>query len=332
MANPNYVKFQRGSIGQYNRLAVKDPNTLYFIYESTTATTGSLYLGNKLISDNVGGSDEVTLASLTDVITTSANAGDFLVLNSEGKWVATSATDVAASILEAGGNFIEIDNKEFEFNAINGQLEIKGYSSAADGLIPTKSSTGISWISMPPDLSTTVGNLQESIAASSQVISSLQDEIQAVDGKISSAIADANHLTYKVIDDLGSATATNIIYLYPNSTTSTNNLFQEYMQIDGSLELIGDTKLDLSGYASTTALNAVSNQVTNLITVTNELSSSVGNLNSKFDNYVLTSTFNSVVGDMSTINGQYNTLVEDASIADTFIDIYDRLTWQELTD
>ena len=32
MANPNYVKFQRGSIAQYNRLAVKDPNTLYFIY------------------------------------------------------------------------------------------------------------------------------------------------------------------------------------------------------------------------------------------------------------------------------------------------------------
>ena len=48
-------------------------------------------------------------------------------------------------------------------------------------------------------------------------------------------------------------------------------------------------------------------------------------------NFVLTSTFNAVIGDLSSVNGTLNNLNADDSIADTLIDIYDRLTWQEMT-
>ena len=110
MPLPNYVKFQRGSLTAYNRLSQKDENTLYFVYESPSSSTGSLYLGDKLISNNVGGSGVNNLSELADVIVTGAQTGDFLVLNSEGKWTAVSAADVAAAIQAAGGSFISIDN------------------------------------------------------------------------------------------------------------------------------------------------------------------------------------------------------------------------------
>ena len=49
MALANYVKFQRGTTLAYKKLAVKDPDTLYFIYE-TDDNKGVLYLGEKLIT------------------------------------------------------------------------------------------------------------------------------------------------------------------------------------------------------------------------------------------------------------------------------------------
>lgn len=43
-----YVKFLKGTPSAFNKLSVKDENTLYFISEPD-ATTGELWLGNKLI-------------------------------------------------------------------------------------------------------------------------------------------------------------------------------------------------------------------------------------------------------------------------------------------
>ena len=116
MALPNYVKFLRGTVASYNRLAVKDDNTLYFVYQDGDDSKGKLYLGSRLISGEIS-SGSTTLADLTDVIVDGADAGSFLVLNSDGDWVATSAADIAQTILEAGGNFVTVDENEFQFNA-----------------------------------------------------------------------------------------------------------------------------------------------------------------------------------------------------------------------
>ena len=48
----NYVKFQRGSEQAYNNLAVKNQDTLYFVYNGSDSTTAKLYLGNKLLSSS----------------------------------------------------------------------------------------------------------------------------------------------------------------------------------------------------------------------------------------------------------------------------------------
>ena len=340
MALPNYVKFQRGTFTAYNRLRRKDDNTLYFVYESPNSLIGSLYLGDKLISDNVGGNEVTTLSDLTDVIINNANAGDFLVLNSEGQWTSISAAGVAEAILSAGGNFITIDEQQFQLNAVDGKLELKGYNNAATGLVPVKGDTGLGWINLPPDLSTEVGDLEAGLNAANSAITAMQSDLQAVDGKIAQAISDANHLKYEVVSDLSAITAENVIYLHSGDTTAVNNIYQEYLLVDGIPEQIGSTNIDLDQYVQTTTFTALDNRVSELEPVVGNLTATVAELRADFnllintipDEYVLISTFNAVIGDLTAVNGVMNNLQQDDSIAETLEDIYERLTWQEISE
>ena len=332
MALPNYVKFLRGTVASYNALPVKDDNTLYFVYQQGDESRGNLYLGSRLITGDIGGSGIDTLAELTDVIVTGADAGSFLVLNSDGNWVATSASDVAQTILEGGGNFVSIDTQEFQFNAVNGQLEIKGYDAATTGMMPVKGATGIVWQAAPVDLSSRVGTLEGKV-------STLEADFQGIDGKITNAIANASHLSYQVISDLSQATEQNVVYLYGNNSNDPTDRYNEYMIVNGQLEQIGALTVDLSDYVTTVDLNQALNNKVN----TSDFSSFQSNLNSQLqtinntlnglgDIYVTKTEFNTVVGDLGTL-AQYNNLdyTNDASISDTLMDIYERLIWQEIS-
>lgn len=358
MALPNYVKFQRGSLASYNRLTNKDADTLYFIYDANDETRGSLYLGDRLIG-GVGGSGGVNnLSELSDVLISAAQTGDFLVLNSAGKWTSTSASNVAETILASGGNFVSIDEQEFQFNAIDGKLELKGYAEASTGMIPVKSATGIIWQSSPINLDTRVSDLESAMQQAQTDISDLQTGLSGVDNKIATAIAEVNHLSYKIITNLNQATETNVIYLYGNGSSDPSNRYDEYMLLNGSLELIGSIGIDLSDYmtadeieqalnakADTSAVTSLDTRVGSLETTVsnlsdlsdtvNSLSSTVSNLSNRIsaieDNYVTTTEFNAVVGDLSSVNGVKNELNSAATITDNIIDIYERLTWQEIS-
>lgn len=324
MAIPNYVKFQRGSATSYEHLAHKDDNTLYFIYNDNDQTKGSLYLGTRLISNSVGGNSTVSLADLTDTLINSVNTGDFLVVNSDGKWVPVSAAEVAQIIIEANGNFISVDENEFSFNSVNGKLELKNYSSATIGMVPVKTNNGLNWTELPPDLSTTVGTL-------SGQISSLETAMQAIDGKIANAIANSNHLTYKAISDLAEAIDENVIYLYDNNTNENSNIYDEYMLIDGQLEKIGSLNINLDNYVTTLDLTTSINNLSE--TLGNRIEGLETTINNLDNTYVTKTTFNSVVGNLSDLNN-YNNLdyANGASIKDTFIDIYERLVWQDISE
>lgn len=323
MALPNYVKFQRGSMAAYNRLAVKDENTLYFIFDAVDQTKGSLYLGDKLISSNVGGAGASSLAELSDVLVSSAQTGDFLVKNSQGKWTAIGATAVAATIIEAGGltATIDIDEDEFQFNAVDGKLELKGYTAATAGFIPVKGENGLLWQAAPIDLSSRVGSLEQSVSA-------VHAELVAVDGKIATAVAAANHLTYTVISNLDEAIAENTVYLKPSTTTSANDLYEEFMIVNGSLEKLGNFGIDLSGYATTSAVSALETQVNAATTAIFELNSRVGTLES---NYVTSATFASVVGNLNTLH-TYHSNGTATSVVDAIQDIYERLIWIDMVE
>ena len=320
MALPNFVKFQRGSITAYNALLVKDQDTLYFINDANDATKGSLYLGERLISSVGTGSGVSTLAELSDVLITGAQTGDFLVKSSSGTWAAVGATAVAALIVEAGGLTASVDINEDQFQFVNGALELKGYSSASDNFIPVKSTTGLSWQAAPIDVSGRVANLESAMTA-------VYTELSAVDGKITtainSAIANANHLTYSVVGNLESATATNTIYLHASSVSAENNIYEEFMLVNGQLEKLGNLSVDLSGYATTADMALKADA-----TAVSVLSGRVGNLESLTNNFVYTTTFTSVVGDLSVLSTYQETPM---SVADSLADIYSKLIWYEIS-
>lgn len=105
------------------------------------------------------------------------------------------------------------------------------------------------------------------------------------------------------------------IYLVPSATTKTKNVYDEYINLDGTVngwEMIGDTKINLSDYVTVTALNtALANYVT-ATTLSTTLADyvTVTSLSTTLANYV-TATL------LSTTLGSYYTKTEiDAMIAE----------------
>ena len=96
MALENYVKFLRGTPAAYENLLVKDNDTLYFISE-TNASTGTLYLGSKLIA---GGevTSATSLAELTDVLLSEEIDGGSLLVYEGNQWVNKTLEEVFAEI------------------------------------------------------------------------------------------------------------------------------------------------------------------------------------------------------------------------------------------
>lgn len=66
--------------------------------------------------------------------------------------------------------------------------------------------------------------------------------------QVRAEIAKMTHFTFEKVDNIDEVTKENVIYLIPNTTTDTDNIYDEYLLVDGEPELIGSTAIDLSGY------------------------------------------------------------------------------------
>lgn len=75
----------------------------------------------------------------------------------------------------------------------------------------------------------------------------------AAAGKITTSVVDSVDVSAKTVTKGSETTAAveNVIYLVPKTPAQTNNVKDEYMLIEGELEKIGDTDIDLSEYAKT---------------------------------------------------------------------------------
>jgi acyl-CoA synthetase (NDP forming) len=134
------------------------------------------------------------------------------------------------------------------------------------------------------------------------------------------------------------------------------------MLVNGNLEVIGSTNIDLSQYVTSATFATLESRVSdlepvvsNLVTTTEShttaiaglstatagLTTATAGLRTDLDNlilaassgtYVLLTTFNAVIGDLTAVNGVMNNLQSDDSIAETLEDIYERLTWQEISE
>lgn len=83
-----------------------------------------------------------------------------------------------------------------------------------------------------------------------------------VNSAIAEAVGDIETVQFSIVKKLPSTGASNIIYLVPASSTSTQNIYDEYIWIatSSSYEKIGSTAVDLSGYVQESELVAITNQ------------------------------------------------------------------------
>ena len=269
----DYVKFIRGTKAAFDALAQKDSNTLYFISEEG-ATTGQLYLGSKLISGGTGTSE------LGSIII--ENIGDKQILYydyASGAWVNGSIFEVISIMAGASDTadglsglvpvpkageqnlFLRGDGKwaapvNFDINVFEDNTSSKtslvGFETANVGDILRKSSVGnLEWVSEETFL-TTVNN----------EITTLKGMIERIEGGVSRTIVDS-------IDDIdvNAEDAELYIYMVPKEdTTGINNLYDEYMVINGAIEQIGaNLSGEITGYVKTTTFNATVQNLTNEI-------------------------------------------------------------------
>lgn len=250
----NYVKFQRGSEQAYNNLAVKNQDTLYFVYNGSDSTTAKLYLGNKLLSGIGEGTGVTSLSALEDVlITGTPPAGSFLVYI-DGKWVNKSVSAVASMIAAEQSLGIKINTNQFKFDIATGNLELVGFSDAASGAIAFKGTDGtLSW-GTPKIISDISDNLNN-----------LNTNLESI---INEKIAAMNHLVYKKVNNLDDAIDNNTIYLVPNENAIAQNSYSEYLVVDGVPELLGNVntgEINLDGYATVESLTKLETKFNSVV-------------------------------------------------------------------
>ena len=250
----NYVKFQRGSEQAYNNLAVKNQDTLYFVYNGSDSATAKLYLGNKLLSGIGEGTGVTSLSALEDVlITGTPPAGSFLVYT-DGKWVNKSVSAVASMIAEEQGLKLKVNSKQFRFEPVSGNLELLGFFDAASGAIAFKGTDGtLSW-GTPKIISDISDNLNN-----------LKTNLESI---INEKIAAMNHLVFKKVDSLDDAIDNNTIYLVPNENAIAQNSYSEYLVVDGVPELLGNVntgEINLDGYATVESLTKLETKFNSVV-------------------------------------------------------------------
>lgn len=331
----NFVKFERGLKSVYtakkdaNRL---DSNTLYFVYETANATQGELYLGSKLIGGTSAASAQ-SLGDLLDVNLSGVNLAEGMILHYDslnGEWVPVSIISAMEAAKQAGANLGGADVTVGAKNSgeTAAQALSRLVSSPTEGDIAIIDGapyvySGLEWVPLDsPGLNTRVETLETDV-------SGLQIGMAAVDGKIASAIAAANHLTYRVLTSDEALTPSIVpsdqlnktVFLVPK-TGSVGDSYDEYMYVQNSgFEKLGSWTADLSNYVTSSQFNTQVTSLDNRITA----------LEGATANYVLTSRFNSEVGSITNLRA-YDNNNGPQTVVDGLLELYDRLTWIELSN
>lgn len=312
----NYVKFQRGLISAYEKLAVKDADTLYFIYEKADAKEGKLYLGDKLISSSASSENlSESLLQLNEVLSEVPGAGSFLVANSEGKWEVRSTEEVASLLGTNLGQTLQVEEEVFTFT--DGTLSLNGFADAVDGSFLTKVDGELTWATN--DFASRINDLEDSV------------------GDLEALLNDLNGINYVKKDTYEEAAAdakANTIYLIPSANVE-GNKYKEYIVVDGKLEQLGQIDLgniDLNDFIRTDEIGAILADYVTTSSLTSILGDyvTVGDLDDILSDYVSTGDLEAVVGNIEDIYN-YNT---DAptTLVQEINNLYERLTWSEIEE
>lgn len=369
-ANYNYVKFQRGTLAAYNNLRVKDLDTLYFIYADTNNQYGSLYLGDKLISGGEVSVVSSSLADLSDVNLTNAADGQILSYDAaSGKW---KNLNLAQAIEDAG---IETGTKVTQVTPNDGEDD----DQAIDRVITDPKQgdiafvgdnvyiyNGDSWQQISGASEAELVSLQNEVADLKEVVgipaegndpatglhAVIAEKITATEANqlIATAVDNLNHLSYQKVDELSDidtsvSNADRYIYLVPQTPGNLNDLYDEYLVIDGSLEKMGQwgagalseletTVGDLSDIINGISASGNNPAVPGLVDTISDLNDIINGVPASGNNPAIPGLVDRVtiletaVGDLSQL---YNYDAQNPiSIVNTINEVNERLVWQQI--
>lgn len=129
-------------------------------------------------------------------------------------------------------------------------------------------------------------------------------------------IANSEHLKREIVTVLPSDTEAgdNIIYMLKVESATGNDKYQEYMKIDGTVQMVGDTSVDLTDYAKTT-----------------EIPTTVAELSDSGD-YAKTSDVNDSISALQTDKADASDLTAHTDDADIHVTAENKATWNTVSD
>ena len=99
-----------------------------------------------------------------------------------------------------------------------------------------------------------ITKLNGSVDVEGSVDKKIADERKKIDTAIADAVANTNHLKREIVSQLPEASKANehTIYMVAKKTGDGDQKYDEYMLVNGGLEKIGDSAVDLTDYAKKT--------------------------------------------------------------------------------
>ena len=335
--NLHYVKFMRGSNAAWETLK-STPNkinddTLYFIYQDSSSKDGKLYLGQKLISGTGNETGIVNINDIGDINIDGESLIDkqILVYNETSeKWenaslsqiintaigIMQGATASTAGIsglvpipkagdqdkfLRGDGNWSTINLPTFDtdiFSLSNNEVSLNGFNFASVGSIPIKTNNGLEWAPA------STGTLNRKITT----LEKLQAQLNG---------SDPEPL------DL------NAIYMVLKDSAALPNKYDEYMIINGQLELLGSFgEVNLNDYVTVPVFNTEIELLNNILqdTIDDQTEETSLGLISRVSNIEINYVTKADIGDLNNLIHS----TENSTLVDEVNNLSDRLRWHEL--
>lgn len=337
----NYVKFLRGTPAAFEKLSIKDKDTLYFISEPG-AKNGLLYLGDKIIagSSSTGSISNLSIADLKDVIidNTGLTDGSILMYDWVKKvWVNKTLDEVVVDVMQGASStkagaaglvpapkvgeqnkFLRGDGTWAEAGLTDAEKQklqdntskleaLIGDSTKLDGTVPSISEIALETLTealVPEDAKESLDTLQE-----------ISDWIQKHPGdvtEINSNILDLQTSVGSIENVLNGTKETEGLVSTVGKVY--DSIFDDDVGLDHRVANIEDVLYD--------SVNEEGDTVQGLISI-------VGNLQNPEGSYVLQSVYRSEVGSISSLNF---TDENSTTIVDEINSINSRLKWVDLDE
>lgn len=337
----NYVKFLRGTPAAFEKLSIKDKDTLYFISEPG-AKNGLLYLGDKIIagSSSTGSISNLSIADLKDVIidNTGLTDGSILMYDWVKKvWVNKTLDEVVVDVMQGAsstkagaaglvpapkvgeqnkflrgdGTWAEAgltDAEKQELQDNTSKLEaLIGDSTKLDGTVPSISEIALETLTealVPEDAKESLDTLQEI----SDWIQKHPGDVSAINSNIldlQASVGSIENVLNGTKETEGLVSTVGKVY---------DSIFDSDVGLDHRVANIEDVLYD--------SVDENGDTIQGLISI-------VGNLQNPEGSYVLQSVYRSEVGSISSLNF---TDENSTTIVDEINSINSRLKWVDLDE